>query len=174
MKKQAQVVKSTPIARPLRITPALRAKWKVFNRARRKDGYPKLNFELLVKTRNRIARIPESYDQSVFIKDNERSLCGTAACLAGEIMIADAPTVETGIARLFKEDQTWRHGGPATVARKRVGFHQDEGGIFGGDAGDWPSEFRKEFNKSRKNEPFAAVHFLDHVIKTGIVIEDRD
>ena len=60
----------------------------------------KLNLELLKKVRDRIAEVPESYEQRTWRSDSKEAPCGSAACLFGEAVICDSTTVKSGIARL--------------------------------------------------------------------------
>lgn len=72
-----------------------------------------LNVKLLRKVRNRIATIPESYDQSRWVQSNDKAPRGTMACLAGEAIICSQPSVGEGIKTLrratARHDNTFRY-----------------------------------------------------------------
>jgi hypothetical protein len=140
-----------------------------------------LNIELFKKIRDRIAEIPESYDQSAWIQSSDAAPCGTAACLAGEAIICAAPSVKVGIRRLKDADDYDR---VPERAAKLLGLPQpnssnsnESGRLFqcGGsldgdqwyDTVDWPEPFRTRFNKSKTNRgrANAAVAYLDWIIK---------
>lgn len=142
-----------------------------------------LNIELFKKVRARIAAIPESYDQEHWWNVSQLSPCGTTACLAGEAIICNAPSVEQGINELkalFIADQ-WN--GVPTRAAELLGLEGDwssyndeedykAGGetiIFDAEAENWPDKYRYLFRYG--NQAAAAVAYLDHIIETGKVLE---
>lgn len=137
----------------------------------------KLNIELFKKIRVRIATFPETFDQSCWASPSPDAPCGTAACLAGEAIICNAPTVKEGIAELNRLADLPGLA-VANEAARLLGLSgdyegetlEDEGetAIFRGLAEGWPEPFRSHFNA---NEPEAAVAFLDHIIETGKVLE---
>lgn len=51
----------------------------------------KRNKKLLLKTAERIEKIPQSYNQLYFRSQSSKSPCGVEACLAGEIIMASMP-----------------------------------------------------------------------------------
>lgn len=143
-----------------------------------------LNIELFKKMRDRIATIPESFNQDVWCAPSGKSPCGTVACLAGEAIICAAPTVEEGIRhlqRITTNDYDDGYGVPVVASRLlglkgnyRFWGEEEETVIFKGGAHGWPTRYRNQFldaNDDPKKQADAAVAFLDHVIKTGKVFE---
>lgn len=157
----------------LTVTPEMRKKWKRINAKRIEEGKPPLNFPLFVKVRNRIALIPESYDQSTYYGKSSRSPCGTVACLAGEAVICAAPSVRDGVNELFHAFNRSRHR-PSEMAEKLLGLDSrfldaDESDIFDATADCWPRRFNNMFEDGKEAQ--AAVGFLTHIIRTGKVLE---
>lgn len=141
-----------------------------------------LNIELFKKVRDRIATIPESYDQSTWFADTRRSPCGTVACLAGETIICDAPTVDEGISRLRRMYERDDVGFDIpNLAARLLGLNglyseshvDNEAVIFVGGAECWPEPYRAQFTnaQSKRAEAAVAVAYLDHIIETGKVLE---
>lgn len=159
--------------KPLMITPRMRANWKKFNAARVADDKPKLNFPLWVKVRNRIAAVPESYDQTTFKRRSKIAPCGTVACLAGETIICAAPSVKKGVQALFST----RYGSVSGRAENLLGLGLDgcgyESEIFAGDGTGWPEPYFSMYDSanSQRQQARAAVAYLTHVIRTGKVLE---
>jgi hypothetical protein len=139
----------------------------------------RLNVELFKKIRERIATIPESYDQTTWIADNELAPCGTAACLAGEAIICAAPTVADGIAEPQRLDESNDQLAVPLRAAFLLGLTGDyskrsyeemgETNIFWGDGRCWPEPFRSVLQNG--NQAAAAVAYLDHIIETGKILE---
>jgi len=145
----------------------------------------KLNIELFKKIRERIATIPESYDQEQWITRTPKAPCGYAACLAGEAIICNAPTVEQGIAELRSLKESDKNDVIPARAAALLGLSGswkrfiESGGddveiagesiIFDGHADHWPREYRSQFHDG--DEAGAAVAYLDHIIETGKVLE---
>lgn len=143
----------------------------------------RLNIELFKKVRDRIAAIPESYDQSEWVRPSNASPCGAAACLAGETIICNAPTVAAGIKELKRLRALDQYHAVPERAAELLGLEgswkdflttelPDDGGetiIFDGDALYWPRQFRSMFRDG--DEADAAVAYLDHIIETGKVLE---
>jgi len=143
----------------------------------------RLNIELFRKIRDRIAAIPESYDQSDWVSPSLRSPCGVAACLAGEAIICNAPTVQQGVEelntlrdmdggfaisdratellglsgswRMYCEDDDYRSAGDTL--------------IFDSEALYWPLEFAQRFQDGEESE--AVVAYLDWIIANGKVLD---
>lgn len=147
----------------------------------------KLNIELFKKVRDRIATIPESYDQEQWYDTSPRSPCGTVACLAGEAIICAAKSVPQGIAelkRLYARDPLYAV--PERAARL-LGLSGDwsawideedwkqaaETTMFDADAETWPEPYRDEFQRapSAIERASVAVAYLDRIIETGKVLE---
>lgn len=135
-----------------------------------------LNKRLLRKVRNRIAEIPESYDQNHFYRQEEKSPCGSAECLAGETIISAAPTVKQGIITLRRlNGRMWYSISDSPVTRraaKLLGLTVDEAEkMFGGTAEEWPSPFRAQFQRAKRPRTKAriAVAYLDECLKRGKV-----
>lgn len=135
-----------------------------------------LNIELFQKVRNRIATIPESYDQSKWCTDSQEAPGGTAACLAGETIICAAPSVKAGIKRLRDLAEGDGDGVPFEAARL-LGLpapvythpYNESALLFFAHAYGWPEPFRTQFLEGEEAE--AAVALIDHIIETGKVIE---
>lgn len=146
----------------------------------------RLNIELFKKIRDRIAAIPESYDQDYWCEASKAAPCGTTACLAGEAIICAAPTVEQGVEDLRRVNAADRRCGVPNRAAELLGLSgrwaawvdddnrvaAGETIIFDADAEGWPDEFRDEFRCADARERAEiAVEYLDHIIKTGKVLE---
>lgn len=138
----------------------------------------KLNIELFKKVRARIAEIPESYNQSTWVRNSSQAPCGTVACLAGEAIICNAPTVEEGVAELRRLDE--REGSVAETAAELLGlpggrdyFTANDDTIFDEGADGWPEPYYTQLHEADtpKERAEAAVAFLDHVIATGRLTE---
>jgi hypothetical protein len=145
----------------------------------------RLNIELFKKIRDRIAEIPEAYDQSVYCRRDDRAPCGTAACLAGEAIICSAPTVGEGVEHLRHYDR--RDLIPETAAillglpRPMWGYGQpprynETARLFACHADNvvfWPEPFASQFQAALNATERAAVAvaYLDHIIETGKVLE---
>lgn len=138
---------------------------------------PEKNIELFKKMRERIATIPDSYNQSVFVTRSAKAPCGTAACLAGEAIICNAANVSDGIAelkRLDGADYPWAVADRAAALLRLAGnfgaFADEDDAeaagetlIFDGEADYWPEPYRSQFK--RGDEAAAAVALLDDIIE---------
>ncbi len=128
----------------------------------------KLNIKLLKKVRNRIAKIPESYDQSAwFLESNDKAPCGTVGCLAGEIVICAAPSIKKGIDQFLDNADD-------VIARAEdlLGLEGKDHSLWAADASGWPEPFALQFkqaNRNKKKEAQVAVAYLDECIKRGKV-----
>lgn len=146
----------------------------------------RLNIELFKKIRQRIAEIPESYDQDYWVEDSAESPCGTVACLAGHAIICDAPTIERGISDLHRLKQRDPLKAVPRRAAKLLGLtgswtkyvdtsSESAGGetiIFDSDAAGWPEPFQSDFQMAGgRGKSQVAVRYLDHIISTGKVLE---
>lgn len=144
----------------------------------------KLNIELFKKIRDRIAEVPESYDQSTYVTEDHRAPCGTAACLAGAAIICNAVSVKAGIRSLRHHDDrrtiSQRAAKLLGLPRPNWGVDDDEynsAALLFYSSSDykvgWPEPFGSTFNKARgvKSRAEAAVAYLDHIIETGKVLE---
>ena len=140
----------------------------------------KLNVTLLKKIRDRIAEIPESYDQSVYVIESPKAPCGTAACLAGEAIICNARSVEAGIKSLRLTDAkglvSYRAARLLGLPRPNWGAddeaYNDAAKLFYSSSDykvGWPEPFGSAFNraKSTKQRAKVVVDYLDHIIETG-------
>lgn len=138
-----------------------------------------LNKKLLRKVRNRIAKIPESYRQSDWVKASPKAPCGAAACLAGETIICEADNVQKGIAAL---NRMVERGGDSSIgvfwsrvpdrAAKLLGVSpRDAEKIFAG-VPEWPEPFGKQMRnaKTPTKQATVAVAYLDECLKRGKVI----
>lgn len=131
----------------------------------------RLNIRLLKKVRDRIKNIPQSYYQGTWCSANADAPCGTVACIAGETIICSEPTVAKGIAELKYLDNKDE---VPEKAMELLGLNWSERLVlFNGEAEGWPSRFKKKFQsaKTRRGEAGAAVAYLDHIIKTGKVVD---
>jgi hypothetical protein len=146
-------------------------------------GKNRLNIELFKKIRDRIASIPESYNQDNWWLPTQRSPCGTAACLAGTAIICNAPTVAEGVAQLKRLYRIDKYRAVPRNAAELLGLtgdwdahidHDDDEAagetlMFDADAAYWPHPFGRMFY--RGDEAEAAVAYLDYIIETGKVLE---
>jgi hypothetical protein len=136
-----------------------------------------LNKRLLRKVRNRIAEIPESYRQGTWVSDDQKSPCGTVACLAGETIIAAAPSIEKGIQSLKRAVDRFEHGdtydsGVVRKARLLLGISiQEATDMFDGYGNTWPSPFGERFTSAQRPATKAkiAVAYLDECLRRGRV-----
>lgn len=134
----------------------------------------RLNIELFKKIRKRIAAIPESYNQSWWMIPTSAAPCGTAACLAGETIICNAPSIKAGLSNLAQAD---RRGVVGSQARRALGLAPGEAAtVFGyidGGFVSWPEPFASQFRDAENSQgrAAAAVAYLDHIIETGKVLE---
>lgn len=138
---------------------------------------PKLNKRLLRKVRNRIAKIPESYDQNHFWLDSSNAPCGTVACLAGETIIVSRPTVKQGLQSLRRlTNSVFCVTADHPVARRAaslLGVSDAEAvAMFDGDGERWPQPYRAQFERAGGPQTRAkvAVAYLDECLKRGKVI----
>jgi hypothetical protein len=152
------------------------------NKDRKSHGLPPLNFKLIRKVIKRIETVPESYAQQVWESDAEEfnesaeagrghkrptPPCGSVACLAGEAIICDAPTIALGLRRLKRTKQT------AHRAAQLLGLSEGETDLFDGEADGWIQPFRNQFKnaKTYKGEARAAINYLRYILRTGKVTE---
>lgn len=143
----------------------------------------RLNIELFKKIRERIATIPESYDQEHWWQPSVESPCGTTACLAGEAIICNAPSVEEGLAELKRLYAIDKWYAVPNRAAELLGLDGDwptyideedpsAGGetvIFDAEAAYWPLKYMEMFQDG--DEAGAAVAYLTHIIETGNVFD---
>lgn len=139
----------------------------------------KLNLELFQKVRERIATIPESYNQSRWIVRKRTSPCGYAACLAGETIICAAPTVEAGIRklnRMMKDEELEADYAIPNLAGELLGLDgdyrdfQSEYDIFTSTADRWPEPFKAQFLGG--DQSGAAVAYLDWIIANNRIFPE--
>lgn len=135
---------------------------------------PKLNLKLLRKVRDRIAEIPESYDQTKWIMDSAEAPCGAAACVAGETIICDAPTVKQGINTL--RSLAGRSGAISDRASALLGISEEEADVmfdysYVNHTVEWPSPFKRRFAAAATPQAQAvvAVAYLDECLKRKAV-----
>lgn len=137
---------------------------------------PKLNTELLRKVRDRIAEIPESYNQNNFWLESDKAPCGTVACLAGEAIICSRPTVKQGIRSLRRMDNNvyFVGGHPITLrGAKLLGLTESDAAlVFDGGGDGWPQPYRRRFQRAVQPETKAkiAVAYLDECLKRGKMV----
>lgn len=138
----------------------------------------RLNIELFKKIRERIATLPQSYDQSELCAVSDTAPCGTVCCIAGEAIICNAPTVEQGVAELRR---LYKGGAGYRVPRKAIkllgigdgAIDQKWHPMFDGGGLGWPERFCEMFGRAmdRYEKAKVAVAYLDHIIETGKVLE---
>lgn len=141
----------------------------------------KLNKRLLRKVRNRIAEIPESYNQTDWMQETDAAPCGTAACLAGEAIICAAPSVKQGVAALKRAVILGGNSSIGTFSTRVPDRGAKLLGISGADAKrvfdsvpQWPAPFGGQIRdaiekRQRKNQARIAVKYLDECLKRGRV-----
>lgn len=144
-----------------------------------------MNIELFKKIRERIATIPQSYDQRTYYTPTTVAPCGTVCCLAGEAVICAAPTVEDGVNNLRSLSRGIATGTVATAAARLLGLISEDQNYFGlsdthparrlfseSPHQAWPEPFRSQWlNADDEQEAQIAVAYLDHIISTGKVLE---
>lgn len=137
----------------------------------------RLNYALLQKVRDRIAAIPESYNQTTWYSPDDYAPCGTTACIAGEAIICEAPTVTEGIERLKAAVNSYSFRGEYATAydwgRKALKLNDSEAAVlFNGYGTRWPGEFGHKFGRARsaKGRAKVAVAYLDWIIENGRVV----
>lgn len=145
----------------------------------------RLNIELFKKVRNRIAEIPQSFNQSTYFSRDKSSPCGTVCCIAGETVICNAATVELGVAELQELAANIAQGSIANRAARLLGLLGDGEHYFevshthparrlfsDSPHENWPEPFRSRWLYAEQDEePQVAVAYLDHIIETGKVLE---
>jgi len=145
-----------------------------------------LNKRLLRKVRNRIAEIPESYDQEVWYAPNGDAPCGTSACLAGETIIAAAPNAKIGASRLKRYYNLPSAGQTPFKFASRIPLRAmnllgltpaEAERVFDASGLDslcvrWPEPFAARFAKAKTNKTRAkvAVAYLDECLKRGKMV----
>lgn len=152
------------------------------NAERKKANLPPLNFALFRKVIKRIETKPETYAQQTWHanvndfntnareyndgKPRPRPPCGAVACIAGETIICNAPSVKLGLVALTNAD------GYSFTAGNLLGLSGRERNLFDGNALTWIEPFRSQFQsaKTYKGEARAAINYLKHIIKTGKVL----
>ena len=132
----------------------------------------KRNRRLLLKTAKRIETVPESYDQANWCQPTDRAPCGTAACLAGELIICSAPTVEEGVKLLRDRYQLPDFPGTSEMAANLAGLTEVETNkLFPGDVGDWPDPYRTRYvaAETQQERAKAAAELLRYLADGGEV-----
>lgn len=148
-----------------------------------------LNIELFKKIREKIAAVPEAYDQEQYGRAAENAPCGTAGCIAGwACVLGDAMPID-----LMRHA---RIGDPINAERElykiipeqaaellclspeeaAVLFTSTPEGGYGEDDDDvdrgWPDPFGYQWAyASRAERAEIAVAYLDHIVETGRVLE---
>lgn len=91
------------------------------------------------------------YDQTQFADTDSNGYCGTRFCIAGAVVVCDAPTPEEGMFNLFDLNKTF--SGVGDYAVDAMGISVNQGGrIFDGNADGWPEEFEQEYHDSTTQE----------------------
>lgn len=136
-----------------------------------------LNIELFKKIRERIAAVPESYDQSELYAESSDSPCGTVCCLAGEAIICNEPTIAQGVTELRR---LYNEVGGYAVPRRAIELLDLSGSqgcssedrwheMFDGGGYGWPEKFGKMYRQAntQAKKAQAAVAYLDYIVETG-------
>jgi hypothetical protein len=132
----------------------------------------KRNRRLLLKTAKRIEKIPESYDQKHWATDSSSSPCGTAACLAGELIICSARSVRAGVTLLRNRYTLPDFISTPHMASKLAGLTEEEANkLFPEDVDEWPAQFRKRYvtAKTKQDRANAAAALLRYLAAGGAV-----
>lgn len=142
-----------------------------------------MNTELLRKVRNRIAEIPESYDQGWFFCPSSEAPCGAVACLAGETIIVAADSIDEGLKELRSLNSHWldsdtdQLGDGLPVQRAAALLEitiEDAAQMFDSDGDGWPQPFQGQFHEALEGDndalPLIAVAYLDECLKRDKVI----
>lgn len=129
----------------------------------------KRNRKLLLKTAKRIKEVPESYNQGEWVADDDRSPCGTVACLAGEIVICSERSVKAGIEKLnlihFESNDS-----VADVAVELAGLEEEDADVLFYSPKTWPNRIGKGFGKKNKvAKAHAAAELLRYLADGGEV-----
>jgi hypothetical protein len=136
----------------------------------------RLNIELFKKVRRKIKTVPASYRQSTDAETDQRSPCGTAACIGGWADILSAPN---------KAERDKRMGGEVDLNRaaRELGLkgrdfygelRTERAVLFDGRPEKrWPKPFSDQWRRARTKAGRAAVAvaYLDHIIETGKILE---
>lgn len=119
----------------------------------------KRNKRLLLKTAKRIEDIPQSYSQRDWFRESKASPCGTAGCLAGEIIICSEPTVSKGIKKLKMAAQRDK---VSELAASLVGFDiiERHNLFHTASARSWPDKFWRMFRLKQSTAAVALLRYL--------------
>lgn len=132
----------------------------------------KRNRRLLLKTAKRIETVPESYDQANWYRRTDESPCGTVACLAGELIICSAPTVEEGVKLLRDRYHLPDFPGTSEYAANLAGLTEIEADkLFCEDVNDWPDPFVERYvsAETQRERASAAADLLRYLADGGEV-----
>lgn len=139
----------------------------------------KRNKKLLLRAAKRIEDVPQSYDQATFHRIENEAPCGTAGCLAGEIIVCSERSVMKGIEKLGSVTRRWSNldeenpPWPGDVAGDLAGFTSDERySLFvTTNGGTWPPKFANRYYKAKtqRGRANAAAALLRYLANGGEV-----
>ena len=140
----------------------------------------KLNTRLLKKVRNRIAELPESFDQRYYYLPTKASPCGFLTDITGMVIICSAPSIEQGIWKLATIHEK-KLAAIFVTAQNALKLTIDEAlMLFTTPRSNrpitsprWPKPFHTKFlhADSVKGRAKVTVAYLDHILKTGKILE---
>jgi hypothetical protein len=146
----------------------------------------RLNIELLKKVREKIATTPEAYDQGNEAYNDQRSPCGTVACIGGWADILSAPNKAErdrrmrGFVDLDRAADALGLSGASFWNEYAGGIQTERAILFTGDPDEnWPAPFAGQYVNALDSDAFdgnraiaaVAVAYLDHIIASGKVLE---
>lgn len=140
----------------------------------------KLNIELFRAVRDKIITVPEAYDQGHQAYNDNRSPCGTVACIGGWADILSAPNESArrhrmnGHVDLDRAANTLGLSGTEFWTEYAEDTRTERAVLFTGDPDEhWPEPFAAQFLEADTPSQIAqvAVAYLDHIIATGKVLE---
>lgn len=135
----------------------------------------KLNTELLKAIREKIATVPQAYDQGTYARASDVAPCGTAACIAGWACVLSGAMSTDGLRKAEEEgEQEMIH----ETAQTALGLNNgDAERLFDGNPSDeyegygWPEPFKGQWlNWPPSDRPQIAVAYLTRIIETGEVL----
>jgi len=136
----------------------------------------RLNIELFKAVREKIATAPTAYRQTAIATLDERSPCGTAACIGGWADILSAPTPEEKEERMEGRVDLNRAANSLGLEGKDFWseLETERALLFAAFPEDWwPTPFSEQWRaaKSEIERTKIAVAYLVHIIETGRVLE---
>lgn len=141
---------------------------------------PRLNIELFRAVRDKIIAAPEAYDQGHEAYNDNRSPCGTVACIGGWADILSAPNESArryrmnGRVNLDRAADALGLSGEDFWNEYAGDVRTERAVLFTGDPDEhWPEPFATQFLEADTPSQIAqvAVAYLDQIIATGKVLE---